>query len=63
VEHVVCSLYEYYRKHPERLPAEIAKSVAEFGIEEVVKDHVASMTDRFARNTYLELFVPSGYTE
>ncbi|MDR1272764.1 MAG: deoxyguanosinetriphosphate triphosphohydrolase [Clostridiales Family XIII bacterium] len=60
---VIKALYEYYLHSPEDLPPEPKKLMEEFDVTEVVKDHIASMTDRFARNTYLELFVPSGFIE
>ncbi|MDO5331779.1 MAG: deoxyguanosinetriphosphate triphosphohydrolase, partial [Bacillota bacterium] len=31
------------------------------GINEVVKDHIASMTDRYAVRLYSQLFVPIGW--
>ena len=33
----------------------------ECSVEELAKDHVASMTDRYAINKYNELFVPAGW--
>jgi dGTP triphosphohydrolase len=34
---------------------------AEYSVEEMVKDHVAGMTDRFAINLYNDLFMPKGW--
>ncbi|MDR1795833.1 MAG: deoxyguanosinetriphosphate triphosphohydrolase [Clostridiales Family XIII bacterium] len=51
----VTGLYEYYKAHPEGLPAEYAKLLPEFGAAEMAKDHVASMTDRFAREDYARI--------
>jgi dGTPase len=35
--------------------------IDEFGIDEVVKDHIAGMTDRYALSIYSELFIPKGW--
>ncbi|MCQ2545205.1 MAG: hypothetical protein MJ144_02080 [Clostridia bacterium] len=61
VETIVTSLYEYFLQHPDRLPADIREMKDIYPVEELVKDHVASMTDRYAYNMYNELFVPVGW--
>lgn len=61
VSNLVTSLYEYYIEHPQELPADSQSMVEEFGINEIVKDYVAGMTDRFAMNLYNDLFVPKGW--
>ena len=61
VETIVESLYNYYKNHPEKLPQDLYDMILEFGLEEMVKDYVAGMTDRFAMNQYTEIFVPRGF--
>ncbi len=61
VEVVISSLYEYFLKHPRRLPRELQEIARRDGINEAVKDYVAGMTDRFALNIYTELFVPKSW--
>lgn len=52
VRAVVESLYEYFIKNPHLLPEEL-RAMQEFcATEELVKDHVASMTDRYAVHLY-----------
>jgi dGTPase len=34
--------------------------IPEFGEQEMVKDYIAGMTDRFAMNQYTEIFMPRG---
>lgn len=58
---IITSLYEYYMKHPESLSEELLSMVDEFPMEDLVKDHIAGMTDRYAINTYEELFVAKGW--
>lgn len=46
VELIITSLFEYYLGHPEELPEELRSMTDEYSVEELVKDHVAGMTDR-----------------
>jgi dGTPase len=52
---LIFGLYDYFLARPDKIPEEYAKLIPEFGLVETVKDHVASMTDRFAREMGLEL--------
>ncbi|MCH4007377.1 MAG: deoxyguanosinetriphosphate triphosphohydrolase [Eubacterium sp.] len=52
VERVIRSLYQYYLTHPEELPKEFLELREEDGLETVVKDHIAGMTDRYALTDY-----------
>ncbi|QIB69483.1 deoxyguanosinetriphosphate triphosphohydrolase [Aminipila butyrica] len=61
VEIIINSLYDYYLDHPDQLPKERQELIAEHGIAEIVKDHVAGMTDRYALNLYNEIFIPKGW--
>ena len=55
VKEIVEFLYSYYLENHDELPRELLAMRYEFSIEELVKDHVAGMTDRYALNTYEEL--------
>ena len=55
VKEIVEFLYSYYLENHDELPRELLAMSDEFSIEELVKDHVAGMTDRYALNTYEEL--------
>ncbi len=61
VKNMIFSLYDYYVKNPKELPPETRNMIDEFGIDEVVKDHIAGMTDRYALSIYSELFIPKGW--
>ena len=61
VSTIVTSLFEYYTDHPEELPAELRRMSGDFDAAELAKDHVASMTDRYAMRQYEELFVAKGW--
>ena len=60
-ESVITSLFEYYLDHPRELPTDLRMMSEEYDTEELAKDHVASMTDRYALNLYNELFVVKGW--
>ncbi len=61
IKTLIFGLYGYYRDHPEELPEEQLLLLDKDGIDEVVKDHIAGMTDRYAIKLYTELFVPTGW--
>ena len=56
------TLYEYYLKNIDKLPADFLKMIDEGEPREmVVCDYVGAMTDRFAIATYEELFIPKSW--
>ena len=58
---MLSSLYDYFLEHVEALPEDLQVIAALDGTNEAVKDYIAGMTDRFALNTYTELFVPRAW--
>ncbi len=61
VKTLIYSLYDFYIKYPEKLPLEYQKLLDRWGTNEVAKDYLAGMTDRYALFIYNELFVPAGW--
>lgn len=61
IRNLIFSLYDFYLASPNFLPQEQQDMICEYGIEEVVKDHIANMTDRYAINIYTQYFVPAGW--
>lgn len=61
VEVVIRSLYDYFLKHPEKLPEDLFALVETEGTHVAVKDYIAGMTDRFALSLYGDLFVPKAW--
>jgi dGTPase len=61
IRHLIFSLYDFYLERPELLPDELLSLKERDGADEVVKDHIAGMTDRYAINIYSLNFVPSGW--
>ena len=60
VFNLIHALFDYYISHADRIPGELLKT-AEEKPEVAVCDYVASMTDRYAQETYEELFVPGNW--
>lgn len=56
--HCMIQLYEYYKDNPQKMPEEFFNRIEEFGIETVVCDYIAGMTDRYALAEYMNLFLP-----
>ncbi|MGI6722248.1 MAG: deoxyguanosinetriphosphate triphosphohydrolase [Anaerovoracaceae bacterium] len=57
VRSIITGLYEYYCGHPEELPGELSENAPEAAKEELAKDYIAGMTDRYAAGLYQKLFV------
>lgn len=62
-EMLMKSLYHYYLKHLERLPADLRQLLKQEDVceQQIVCDYLASMTDRFAVAKYEELFIPKSW--
>lgn len=61
VKHLIFSLYDYFSEHPYEMPEEQIEMLYIYGTEEVVKDYIAGMTDRYAIKTFTKIFVPTGW--
>ena len=61
IKNLIFELYDYFMENPRLLPKEQLDLLETDGLEEVVKDHIAGMTDRYAIKLYSELFVPLGW--
>lgn len=61
VQNIIESLYRYFQDDPTALPKELQSMIPRFGLEEMVKDYIAGMTDRYAMNLYTDLFVPRAW--
>ena len=54
-------LYEYYYTHPEAIPEDFQPQLSFGGMERTVCDYIAGMTDNYAVDKYMELFIPMGW--
>jgi dGTPase len=57
-EIVITRLFETYVRHPNLLPPKYHSRQERFGLQRVVCDYIAGMTDRFAFDEYKRLFEP-----
>ena len=58
---ILKSLYAHYMRHPEQLPENFRPQLDFDGIERVVCDYIACMTDKYAIYQYEQIFIPSGW--
>ncbi len=61
VPDLMAFLYEYFNKHPERLPDENKLTASLEGKERAVCDYLAGMTDRYAVEQFKSLFIPDSW--
>jgi dGTPase len=61
IKNIICTLYEHFLEHTEELPEDYQAMIPTYGAEEMVKDQVAGMTDRYAIDTFENLYVPIGW--
>jgi len=57
-ERIISDLFNAYRSQPAILPDHIRSRVDDYGLERVICDYIAGMTDRFAVEEYDKLFSP-----
>ncbi|MBR3750769.1 MAG: deoxyguanosinetriphosphate triphosphohydrolase [Clostridia bacterium] len=58
-EDVVCRLFEYYAKNLDKLPKDYSVLLGKYASEQLVCDYIAGMTDRYATEQYIKLFIPT----
>lgn len=60
VRFIIETLYDYFVRHPEAIPAELMAIVERRGepVEQAVVDYIAGMTDRYALTVFKRIFVP-----
>ena len=54
-------LFEYYVTHPEALPEDFHPQLSFDGMERTVCDYIAGMTDNYAVDKFMEIFIPVGW--
>ena len=55
-------LFEYYCNHPSALPEDFQPQLSFDGLERIVCDYIAGMTDHNAVDKYTEIFIPTGWS-
>jgi dGTPase len=59
---VLWDLLGHFEQHPDLLPPEHQRIAKLDGTKRAVADYVAGMTDRYALDTYVSIFIPSGWS-
>ena len=54
-------LFEYYMQNPSALPEDFQPQLSFDGMERIVCDYIAGMTDNYAVDKYTEIFIPMGW--
>ena len=58
---IIRRLFEYYSKHPDKLPADFLPQLDFDGMDRIVCDYIAGMTDKYAIYKYSEIFIPTAW--
>ncbi len=62
VKGIISGIYEYYVSHSDKLPDDYKKISERDGLERAVCDYVAGMTDKYALETYSNIFIPMAWS-
>ena len=60
-QNMLKELYKYFKENPDKRPSDQRCRVQAEGIDRVVCDYIAGMTDRYAIFVFTELFVPKSW--
>ncbi len=60
-QEMILGLYLHYQKNPDRLPADFQEIRMRDGIERAVCDYIAGMTDNYALDQYISIFIPHAW--
>jgi dGTPase len=58
---IIGALYDHYMKHPEEIPGDFRPQMDLEGVERIVCDYIAGMTDQYAVYKFSEIFIPSAW--
>ena len=61
-QEMLYNLFQYYIKHPDKLPEEYRDIWQKEGRERAVCDYIAGMTDAYAVEAYQDIFIPKSWT-
>ncbi|MBQ8682818.1 MAG: deoxyguanosinetriphosphate triphosphohydrolase [Selenomonadales bacterium] len=56
--YVLTTLFEYFHKYSEKLPEEFRAGIGKWGLEQVVADYIAGLTDVYAIELFEQIFIP-----
>ncbi len=56
---LLIKLFEYYVRYPDKIPKNYKRNIEDEGVERCVCDFLSGMTDRYAIETYNDIFIPN----
>lgn len=56
--YVINTLFHHFHAHPDAMPQEFRMGIAQWGLETVVADYIAGLTDVYAIELFEEIFIP-----
>ena len=59
---MIAHLFSHYRSEPDKLPPDYQDIRMREGIDRAVCDYIAGMTDKYAVDTYIKVFVPLAWS-
>ncbi|MDD5016469.1 MAG: deoxyguanosinetriphosphate triphosphohydrolase [Eubacteriales bacterium] len=62
-EMMIRMLFRHYMNAPGDMGPDAGKSIERFGLEQTVTDYIAGMTDRFAVNVFMDIYIPKGWNK
>lgn len=62
-QHIIVQMFNYFTENPKKLPKESQAFLKEYGVERVVCDYIAGMSDSYAVYTFNNLFVPKNWAK
>lgn len=62
VDGIIGSLFDYYLKHPDKMPDEMQLIASREGVSRAACDYISGMTDGYAMEKYSEIFIPMSWT-
>lgn len=60
---LVESLYEYFYKHPQKIPREFVRLSYDENLDRAVCDYIAGMTDHYAVELFKDIFIPKSWNK
>lgn len=61
-EDILIAMYRYFLAHPEVMPEEFGRIAGQESPERAACDYISGMSDRYALQVYMDLFVPKPWT-
>lgn len=62
-KYVIHKLFEYFMASPGSLPQEFLEREDRWGLQQIVTDYIAGLTDMYAINLFEELFIPAKWVK